>query len=485
MIQQTIVRAVTYQLIRQLAPNTYLKKVVYLATILLVAIYIGESHAQPIQGTAPDVTTVAGQTRPQEIEGEGEGLCEWDSRGRAIITSGYREWEFATCEGGVFDANIPSDKKCGPYTRQSQLIESPSTYAYKCPLEKTFSQDYCASGSYPSYEGGPCVRDEEQCPDFENEHVVSGECVCISDNQPNAVTGSCDRDPLQYCEATNSYISASADCIDNSCSNDVYAQLNPAECNPAEEEPDEPQCTADYYTDPVTREIVCGTLVTNHGNGSVTSHSTNSDGTTTTTTTNPDGTTVNNTVFPDGSATTTVTNNNTGQTSVVYSQSGGGGGVAQSGGSGGYGQSTSGGEGDEPRKSAAIGASCGSPPACSGDAIQCALLWEAWKQRCISEGDREQVPLPSPFDFLTQGGFNEDGTELFAERQEVDVSNIVLDAAGFMSPAVECPALGTINVGGRVITLEVTNLCDLAEKLGWLVLAFAYFRAGVIIMESW
>ena len=267
------------------------------------------------------------------------------------------------------------------------------------------------------------------------------------------------------------------------------------------------QCTSDFYTDPVTREVVCGTLVSQNGNGATVSTSTNQDGVVTTTTTSPsvnvDGeeveTTVSTNTFPDGSATTSVTVNNltTGESETSTSTgSSFGGGVI--------------GGGNDPncpgnifvfhagelvcstlapatenteQNVAGGGDSCSVAPSCSGDQIQCQILYQTWLSRCQVELDPDIQFDVDPEDILTEAGLGPDQPDDFI-RTEVDVSDIAFDESGFFAGNGTCPPGIQFQFRDTTYTIPLNAWCELSELLSFIIVALATFVAGRVVLEA-
>lgn len=332
--------------------------------------------------------------------------------------------------------------------------------------------------------------------------VDAPDCLCAVDDLPNnaELATDCDREALQYCQATGTYIPATSLCLVNDCTNATYAALHPGECS-VDEEPPVNSCTGDYYTDPVTRQIVCGTYDHTSDSGVNTMVTTDQSGNTQITTLEPDGTVVSTTQYADGSSTTSVTDANGNVTAAVTSVQGNittfsGAGEDDDCPSNSYSAINTGistqlvckdvlpadtGTSVETSGTALVGGGCAVSPSCSGDQIQCAIFHEEWLQRCISEDQNAEVEV----DLLSEfGNFGFDETEEGIPNITTSLTDVVFDAAGFLPSNMTCSPVGVLNVYGTSIPINITLLCSLSEKLSYIVMLISYFIAGRIVLQN-
>lgn len=246
--------------------------------------------------------------------------------------------------------------------------------------------------------------------------------------------------------------------------------------------PEDPNCTADYYTD-FNGVTVCGTpgnvspptdtgTTTSGGTGSTTG------GDTGTTTGGSTGTTTAGT-----SGTTT-----SGETGSTGSTSGGttSGGDTGSSGNATSGTDTSGDNGtdddddddDEPNRSASGGDNCDVPPQCDGDPIDCAIVAQSWLARCQSEIPTESV-------ILEQTGLSDvGGVDSITEETDIleNISNGgAWDQTGFGGSA-QCPPPVTINVLGGSVDIEYDHICSFVTLLRPFVLLVGGLMAFTIVI---
>ena len=117
--------------------------------------------------------------------------------------------------------------------------------------------------------------------------------------------------------------------------------------------------------------------------------------------------------------------------------------------------------------------SCDSEPSCAGDAIQCAILLQSWKNTCmVLDTKGEKPPWESDPDY---------GRDLADESQSIDIST-GLDDAGFATGS--CPANSTISVFGSDLTIDFVPLCDLASIVRIFVILFTLLWAGPYVIRS-
>ena len=273
----------------------------------------------------------------------------------------------------------------------------------------------------------------------------------------------------------------------------------------------ENNCTANFYTDPQTGEIVCGTFVSQFDNGTTVSTSTDQSGVVTTSTTvqrtDVDGSDVETTTetrtFPDGSSTssTTIVNNTTG-TTTTSSNTGTG-----------FGEGIIGNGTDnscpsnifvlhagvpvcsdlvpasenELQNSASSSESCEIAPVCSGDQIQCQILFQTFLTRCASDFGEDveaEVDVSATVDQIGLGvTAGDDLSELFPDIQ-VDVADIEFDDSGFFSGNGTCPPGIDFEFRGTIYTIPMNAWCQLSEILSFLLIALSTFVAARIIFAS-
>jgi len=131
------------------------------------------------------------------------------------------------------------------------------------------------------------------------------------------------------------------------------------------------------------------------------------------------------------------------------------------------------GEGDgegEDTESTYSASACGTAPACEGDAIQCAIATQQHEANCLITGDGSPITTESLL------GAGEATTLEVDPSDQYDISGM-LDTSSFVAGA--CPAPRTISVNGQDMTIDYTELCNLADILGYLVM----FTASIISLR--
>lgn len=120
------------------------------------------------------------------------------------------------------------------------------------------------------------------------------------------------------------------------------------------------------------------------------------------------------------------------------------------------------------------------------DPVQCAIALQSWQTRCDAQLRHEEV-------FGTeQWRSDHDGDSLLNEDHpgnaiiewEVDISEHFtgFDDSGFLSES-SCPVFSGTVLGFQ-LDFDMAPICTLAEMIGALILAFAYFWAGRILLNG-
>lgn len=189
----------------------------------------------------------------------------------------------------------------------------------------------------------------------------------------------------------------------------------------------------------------------------------------TTKTTNPDGTkttTTKETACTGGTCTetTTTTNCDANGENCTSSTS-----TSEKTGQGDGGE----GEGDEPESK--WGGTCGSEPACSGDAIQCAQTKAVWEMNCRYRASDGQTTAEK----IVAGNDPKAGQMPWAEGniQQTNVSTMLNTNEQFGAACV--PDL-TFSVAGKVVVVPLSNACNWLGWIGNIMLAGAML-AGLAI----
>jgi len=117
--------------------------------------------------------------------------------------------------------------------------------------------------------------------------------------------------------------------------------------------------------------------------------------------------------------------------------------------------------------------SCSVEPFCSGDAIQCAILVQSWKNTCsVYDVQGEKPPWEGDADY---------GRDLADEAEEVDIST-GLDDAGFAGGS--CPADISLEMLGQTINIGFAEICNLAAIIRIFVILFTLMWAGPYVVRS-
>ena len=132
---------------------------------------------------------------------------------------------------------------------------------------------------------------------------------------------------------------------------------------------------------------------------------------------------------------------------------------------------------DDPGEKGAAsgGATCDSPPVCSGDPVGCATLAQEYAARCESAAFRDGT-----------GADTSDGSSLLPANSSSLWDNGTspsLDTSGFLASRT-CPSPPTFTLAGVERTIDTSALCDLAGIIAALVLLMAFAQSAWILGES-
>lgn len=138
------------------------------------------------------------------------------------------------------------------------------------------------------------------------------------------------------------------------------------------------------------------------------------------------------------------------------------------------------GDGDGEDSSVTGGALCDSPPVCTGDPVQCAILAQEFKIRCDAEDLNDFEKHKDKIDNL----FNDPKFEL-KDAETVEVESFITGHTRWLSST--CPADEQINLtlnGGRTFTLSYQPLCNAADAISPLIVIIATLMATIYIGRS-
>lgn len=119
---------------------------------------------------------------------------------------------------------------------------------------------------------------------------------------------------------------------------------------------------------------------------------------------------------------------------------------------------------------ASVSGACSVTPTCSGDAIQCAILYETWRGRC------------NPIDAVEYEQVN-DALIDYAEGMKEDIFKAPIDVTSALNVQSEygtCPAPLQLNLLGNTVDISWQVFCDIAVLIRPLIIAGAYL--GVMFM---
>jgi len=145
------------------------------------------------------------------------------------------------------------------------------------------------------------------------------------------------------------------------------------------------------------------------------------------------------------------------------------------GGGGGSNNGDGDGEGDE--STVTGGDACDSPPVCTGDAVQCAILAQEFKRRCDAEDLNDFEKHKDKIDTLLEG----DNFEL-NDTEVVEVESFIAGQARWLPST--CPSDEQMSLrlnGGRTFSLSYEPLCSAAGSLSPLIVIIATLMATLYV----
>jgi len=132
-------------------------------------------------------------------------------------------------------------------------------------------------------------------------------------------------------------------------------------------------------------------------------------------------------------------------------------------------------EGEESSGSVSGGTTCDAAPVCDGDPVQCAIVAQQWRTRCVD--------APTSSEALEAIGATEDETA--AEMPtvgEVDIGT--LDADGGIA-AGSCPSSLSLNIMGQSLSFNIwAGACEMAALFAPFVMLMGYLAAAFIFIRG-
>ena len=120
------------------------------------------------------------------------------------------------------------------------------------------------------------------------------------------------------------------------------------------------------------------------------------------------------------------------------------------------------------------GGGCDVAPNCQGDAIQCAILYQTWKTRCLAQEETGS----DESDEIDQEVANQDVGDLYVEE---DITTYFTDVFNPTQETANCPAPDQLTVAGATIEISYQLFCDLAGYVRPIVLLlFSLISARII-----
>jgi len=134
---------------------------------------------------------------------------------------------------------------------------------------------------------------------------------------------------------------------------------------------------------------------------------------------------------------------------------------------------------------------CVAPPVCEGDAIQCAIVLQQWRNRCVEPLTTEELDgaygLPGEVGDIDGDGAQEGRAEGLPGSADPAINILSdFDSSGWLSGR-ECPAEYSVALDsafGGVISIPISDACFFFRIIGSIVLVVAWFEAAKIVVTG-
>lgn len=125
---------------------------------------------------------------------------------------------------------------------------------------------------------------------------------------------------------------------------------------------------------------------------------------------------------------------------------------------------------------------CDRSPSCTGNAIQCAQLFNTWKQKCIAQQDSPSYYcLNNPSSIWCQQP-SDITNDVLGDDQEINVGSIEIEV---LPQNNSCPAPLAVNtIIAGTISIDLTPMCDMAGYIKPIILVLAWLSASFIFIKG-
>lgn len=136
---------------------------------------------------------------------------------------------------------------------------------------------------------------------------------------------------------------------------------------------------------------------------------------------------------------------------------------------------------NEDQGSASGGGTCGAPPTCSGDPINCAILQQQWQTRCQSDKNDDGQPDWTEGDAPeTPGGEGNGYEEGDVKRFGIPMGPSQLDDTDIFGGG-SCPNFSITIIGFEASTADIPAWCDIAAIMRGIILIMGAYTALQIL----
>ena len=128
-------------------------------------------------------------------------------------------------------------------------------------------------------------------------------------------------------------------------------------------------------------------------------------------------------------------------------------------------------------KNSSFAGTCGSPPACDGDAVQCAQAKASFETKCLLEKEPEGAAYTLGKS-IAEGGSDSVISPLHASQVETrDIASIISSAAGQRTLSASCIPSQGFTIGLGSYSIDTVLFCSFAQIMGYLFVAVASVHA--------
>lgn len=126
----------------------------------------------------------------------------------------------------------------------------------------------------------------------------------------------------------------------------------------------------------------------------------------------------------------------------------------------------------------AFGGSCGSPPVCSGDAVQCAAASAAFTTACVLDTKANAESA------LYEAAKALDKNSSVITATNTPISSALFNSTNIFGSGSGCISDKSVTISGYTMSFPFSKICPFLEYIGFLNLAIAFALAGRIVTRG-